>query len=235
MFRWNRRPWMVFDADAGGSEGGPNPQGNDQAEYTPTGILPDDVVEGLRNLIDRRDGDTSQALELLYRDNFNLREQLRALRGQLPQDGQRVVDAADADALTAYRELGEIDALRQSLQDLDDLRERVAQAERDALIREVAEIAGYKPSVLAEIGRDLQFEIAEVQDAGGTRRVANVKDGDRAIPIHDWMKSNRADFLPALAVEKQPPAGNGPRPKPSAQGGQGQEPLTPLISIRSRF
>ena len=79
--------------------------GNDQAEYTPTGILPDDVNGGLRNLIDRRDGDTSQALELLYRDNFNLRERLRAARPGRCWD-QRVVDVADADALTAYRELG---------------------------------------------------------------------------------------------------------------------------------
>ena len=95
----------------------------------------------------------------------------------------------------------------------------MAQAERDALIREVAEIAGYKPSVLAEIGRDLQFEIAEVQDAG--TRVANVKDGDRAIPIHDWMKSNRADFTGAGSREATL-GWQRAAPKPSAQGGQGR-------------
>lgn len=245
MFVWKNRPWIAYESDNGGGSGGngggnANPGGDgDQGNgsYSPAGVLPDDVVQGLRNLIDRKDGNTSEALELLYRDNNKLREQRRELLSKLPKDDQRVIAAEDAATLESYRGLGDVQAITASLTELAELKEKLTKTERDNLIRDVAEIAGYKAAVLAEIGGNLEYEISEVQENGGTKRVVKVRDGAKLTPIHEWMKSHKADFIPALQAEVKPPAGNGPRPKSATQGaaaGDGQRPK-PLVNIRSVF
>ena len=90
----------------------------------------------------------------------------------------------ELDNFNKYKELGDVDAISQELGEKQQL-------ERTNVINEVAQLAGYKPSVLSKLGHDVAFEIREDKAYVGDKTV------------EEYAQENWADFLPSLKVEEE--------------------------------
>ncbi|PDW02288.1 hypothetical protein [Candidatus Viridilinea mediisalina] len=55
-----------------------------------------EALAGLQRLLERQGGDSGRVAELLYRENYELRERARQLSERLPAQGAVVLDAARA-------------------------------------------------------------------------------------------------------------------------------------------
>lgn len=191
-----RRVWVELQAaDSGGNDGG----GNDSA---------------LQRLLDRYKGDAMALAEKLFSENFTYREKQRQLEqqvtelsGKVPTAESVVLTGADATAWATYKALGKPEDIKQGLDERTKLQGDLATKDRNELIRGVAEVAGYKPSVLAKLdstakaeGKALGFELRDVTVDGKAAKVAYVKDGDNASPLTDYATTNWADFIPSLTA-----------------------------------
>lgn len=90
----------------------------------------------------------------------------------------------ELDLFNKYKELGDVDAVTSELS-------AKQQMERTNVINEVAQLSGYKPNVLAQLGQELTFEVKE-----GKAYV-----GDKT--VEEYAQENWADFLPSLKAEEQ--------------------------------
>lgn len=183
------------------------------------------IMDGLQRLIDKQGGDASAVAAMLFSENYQLRERNRQLRGQIPGSDSLILDKDQAALWQTYQTLGDPNDLRTALSERDQAQGDLAQMRSSATIREAADTAGYKPSVLAGLDRQsggaLKFETREVDRQDGTKvKVAYVQNGDdQAVPLSDYAKSNWADFLPALQVESQEQR-RGTRYPPQSSGGK---------------
>lgn len=214
MFRWNRLSrYAPDDGGNSGGEGGAAQGGGDP------------IARGIERLLERNGNDANAALLVLYRDNYDLREANRQLKTKVPAEGAVVLSAEQAQAWTAYQQLGQPADLQTALSERDQARGDLAKLQRSAAIREAAEVAGYKASVLAGLDTQaggLAYEVREVTDANGAKsRVAYVKaaEGD-PVPLTQFAETQWGDFLPALATTPPPAQGT---PYPAQQ--QGSRPL----------
>jgi hypothetical protein len=143
---------------------------------------------------------------------FRLREKNRTLtlrvtdlEAKAPGDGMTVLAAADAQALEAYRALGEPATIKASLDAAQQAASDLAALRRQETIRAAADAHGYKVGGLAKLpslaGKDI--ELRDIQEDGQTVKRAFV--GDQPLP--DYIQANDPEFLPALTAE--PPKPNG--------------------------
>lgn len=159
-------------------------------------------------------------LELARGDNYTLREQkrgltteLESLRARVPGEGAIVLTGDDAAAWGAFKELGKPDEVKAKLGQVETLSGELAGLKRDATLRDVAGAAGYKFTVLKQLGADREYELRDVTDPQGkAAKAAFIKDGDTFKPLAEFAQAAWADFLPAL----QAGAGQG-----GGTGGQG--------------
>lgn len=176
---------------AGQNTSGQNTSGQNTA-------LPD-----VRGLLDRHNGDAMAVIATLLSENHSLRAERRELRARLPGEGAVVLSGEQAQAWQAYTALGAPDALQQQLQQATTAAQRLAALERERAIGEAAAVAGFKPSVLAQLpgAADLTFEVSEVEQNGTKIKVASVKDKDgKMTPLIEYAKEHWPDFLPALTA-----------------------------------
>lgn len=207
IYGMHGRQW-VEAPDGGGNDGG----GDKDAAF--------------QRLLDRYKNDAMALAEKLYGENYAHREQIRQLernlteaQGKAPAEGAVILAPADAAVWAAYQALGKPDELRQGLEERTQLQGKLTGMERETLLRSVADVVGYKPSVLANLeriaraeGRTLGFEVKEQTVDGKPVRVAYVKDGDAQTPLADYAQTHWADFMPALSAQSAqggsaPPAG----------------------------
>lgn len=168
-----------------------------------------------QRLLDRYKNDGIALAEKLFAENFTYREEQRQLKQQVSELTAKV-PAADATLLTGddltawntYKALGKPDEIKQGLDERTSLQGKLSAQERDALLRTVAETAGYKASVLANLdrvakaeGKTLGFELRDTIVDGKTVKVAYVKDGDKDSPLTDYAATNWADFMPSLTTQ----------------------------------
>jgi hypothetical protein len=163
--------------------------------------------QNLQGLLQRHQGDAMAVIATLLSENHSLRDERRTLRGQLPSQNAVVLSAEQAQQWQAYQQLGAIDAIQTRLQERETFHGELTGLRRGTLIRDAAEAAGYKASVLDKLpgAADLTFEVRETEKDGRREKAAFVKDKDgKETPIADYAKSNWADFLPALQTSQQP-------------------------------
>jgi hypothetical protein len=181
----------------------------------------------------------------LERDNYRYREQKRdltdrvkALEGKQIPEGAVVLTGDEAQAYDAYKGLGTPADLTKRLGDADAATTRLAELEREGKLREVADAAGYKLSVLKQIGGDREYELRDVTADGQTTKVAFVKDGDTAKPLAEFATTAWADFLPSLTAtggnNGSGQQGTGQQTIPRQQGSQAARPTSSLDDFITR-
>lgn len=203
-------PFILFDQDGGGGGGDGGGGG------TPPAQSPNDTPPAIQNLINRNNGDAMAAIATLLSENAQLRADRRALREKLPADGSIVLTGEQAQfwsTLDATKlDAAKLKELQDAATERDQLRADRDKLQRNATINDAANVAGFKPTVLATLIGDLSVEIDD-----GETRVAYVKDGDKRTPLVDYAAQHWADFLPSLQQTTQrnngtpwpPQAGNG--------------------------
>jgi hypothetical protein len=186
------------------------------------------ITSSFQRRLERFNNDAMLMANELYRENYReresnrrLREQLTELQGRIPAEGAHVLTGDDVARWQAYTQLGQptelqqrIDAGTTAIQERDSLR-------RDTTIRQAADVAGYKPSVLQRLAADVQLS---VRDTNGTQEAVVTVEGQQPVPLTQYAEQHWADFLPALTAQSQqqqragvpfvPQAGNGTPPKP---------------------
>lgn len=162
----------------------------------------------------------AEKLEEAHGENFRLRETNRGLRGEndtlkgkVPAEGAVVLTGEDAAAWGVFQGLGKPDEVKTKLGQVETLTGELTGLKRDATLRDVAAAAGYKFTVLKQLGADREYELRDVTDGEGkATKTAFIKDGDTFKPLAEFAQTAWSDFLPALAATT---SGQG------ATGGQG--------------
>jgi hypothetical protein len=187
-----RRTWVELQAPDEGGGGG---------DDSPT----DKVLKGIESLLKRHGNDSSEAIKTLYTENKAYRDEIRDLKAKVPAEGAIILTGDDAVHWAAYKTLGKPEEIKQGLDEKTQLQGKLQGLERDSILRNVAETAGYKPTVLMNLdhmaksqGKMLAYEVREVTQDGKPVKVAYVKDGDKELPISDYATATWGDFLPAL-------------------------------------
>lgn len=194
----------------------------------------------LVNALIREHGSANSALYKLASENKELRQKNSALKGE-DVDGLVVLRGDEAER---YKKLAALnltpDAITAALADRDrlttenqQLAAKVSEFSRSRAREEAAQLAGYKPAVLAALEKSQGFR-TEVRDGkddkGNVVRVpyAILGDGDKAEakPLAEYASSALTDFLPALSAGATGAAGAGtpypPTPtRSTASGKQG--------------
>lgn len=155
----------------------------------------------------------AEKINLLETDNYKQRDEIRDLKRdnqdlktKVPADGALVLTGDDASQYQALKALNlKPDEITKQL---TDAKEAVTQ--RDALqrrdtIRQVADVSGYKASVLERLLADGDLPVVKdvqetVQGKPTTvKRAFVVKDG-KDVALADHAKTEWSDFLPALGA-----------------------------------
>lgn len=195
-YRWQGRPFIVRDVESGGGGGGGVPD-------------PGALLETFKQ---KHNGDLSAALMTVVQENFRYREERRDLKAELAKvkipDGHKVLTADEVKELDAYRALGKPDEVKVKLDKSVELEQKVSASDRAVVLNEAASLAGFKPTVLHGLAKDLAVSIKDVtvtEDGKPVaKKVAYVKDGDSPeIPLTDFATQKWADYLPALEVKAE--------------------------------
>lgn len=175
-------------------------------------------------IMERYNGDAMRVAEKLadaLGDNYGYREQLRTLKSEVETLKAKVVPD-DAVVLTGddkahwqvYRELGKPDEVQARLGERDKLNDELTTLKRDELLRDAAQVAGYKFSVLKDRASGLNVELRDVTEDGKTVKRAVVKTESGEQPLSEYAERHWGDYLPALRANAATPAATG-TPYPS--------------------
>ena len=240
--------WCL-EADNGGGSGGNN--GGSGSGGSGSGNGDDDKARrNLQSLLAKKDGDAMALAAQLLGENADLREDKRGLNKQIT-DLKAKVPAEDSvilsgDALKTYNDLkalGNLDELKQLKTERDDFKTKYeteqqtnAKNAREMLLRDVADVAGFKVSVLQDrdaLTPGLSYELKEVEEDGKKTKRAFVKykdgEGDSApvkeLALTDFAAQKWSDYLPALQLEASA-GGNSNGARHVMQGSGGSGPKT---------
>lgn len=203
-------------ADTGGGSG------SGQSAPPPTPPAPADPLAGLQRLLERQSGDAGRVAELLYRDNYELRERNRQLAGSVPPQGAVVLTPEQAVAWTAYQALGAPEALQTAMQERTQAQTRLTALEREQAIAAAAATHGYQAQALTKLiqADSLSLSIREETRDGQIVRTALVTPPNgQPVPLVDYATANWAAFLPALVAA--PGGQTPPRVPPQGPAGTG--------------
>lgn len=157
--------------------------------------------------------DIAGAMDAREADNAKLRSKVADLEAAVPADGSVILSKADADALTAYRELGQLEELKLKAAGFDEAiataNQLKAAAVLDSASRDPEDETRYryKPSVLEGLLK-LNGAALEATDKGH-----QVKHDDKTVALDEWITEHAGDFAPALTASDAPagkPAGRQP-------------------------
>lgn len=94
----------------------------------------------------------------------------------------------DLELFNKYKELGSPEDISTSLGEHQTM-------VRNKAIAEVSEIAGFKPSVLEKLGKDVEFFVKDKE--------AFVKHEGKDVKLVDYANDNWKEFLPSLKAESE--------------------------------
>lgn len=182
-------------------------------------------------ILQRYNGDAVRMAEELagvLGDNYKLREQRRDLNGEIATlkpkvapEGATVLVGDEAAAWAAYRELGAPAEVKGRLDQFGNVQGELTGLKRDATLREVAEVAGYKPAVLARLGADLEYVVRDATEDGKPVKRAFVVTDKGERPLVEYAEQQWGDFLPALTATAAAPGQHGVIRYPEQHGGHG--------------
>lgn len=217
----------LFTADTGAPSGGtdpatPPPAGEQQSQA-------DQVLAAFQRLLDRTKGDGVALAQQLYRENYEYRDQIRALRDRQPPEGALVLTGDAAATHQQYAALGRAPAeVAQALAELETLRAQAAQRARADLVGEAAKAAGLKAPVLARLaGDELPIVLKDEQRAGKPAKAAYVTVDGKDVPLAEYATKAWPDFLPALKDDGGRPALGTPSYQQSLPPNQPRQPAAP--------
>lgn len=160
----------------------------------------DSREEGLRNLLQRHNNDWAALAAELYSQTFKLRDDRRDARAritelekQIPGEDALVLKGEDRTMYESYKALGKPDEIKQRF-------DAAARSVREAAVTRMASHHGFKDSVLNRLLGDGAEIIVEGSD---DKPVYKVKNGETTKTVDELLKAEWADFVPALATEKQ--------------------------------
>lgn len=190
-------------AEEGGGGGGAGGQGGPDIEATVRKIL--------------SEKDSNQAVYDLLKDNFQQREELRSLKGQLeelPGEDAVVLTKAEAETWKRYQELGKPDEIQSGLKERDDLKVQVETHERNERIAEAAAAHGFNAKALRDMPgvAELTFEVREETVDGDKAKVAYVtgpEDGARPVKLTDHAEAEWSHLMGALEATDEDEAPRG--------------------------
>ena len=191
------------DDGAGGGAGGGDGGGDDAA-----------VQAALTRFLNKNgfgkltgNADIMAPLQLIYRDNYQARAQKRALeqkidalqKAQVPDGGV----ALDKDQAALWQTLQDKQITDQAkLTAVLERAEKLPKLERQQLLGKAARAAGYKDHVLDTVLGDLPVQLkdpkADPSKPDSYVVVHQVDGKDTQTAVTDWVKQNRADYLPSL-------------------------------------
>lgn len=214
------RTFFSPDSDGGSAAGDGTQQGDGGQQRQSQGG--GDVLAGLQRLIERQSGDAGRVAELLYRENYDLRERARQLQGQLPAEGAVVLSGDQVQHWQTYQQLGAPDALTQRLTAAEQAQQELSGLRRAEQVRAAAEAAGYAPAVLNRLADGLTLDLRDQTVDGQVRRTPYVVSGEgaqqTATPLTDYARQHWAEFLPALQPAQQQGQGGGTTFVPQTSG-----------------
>jgi hypothetical protein len=155
-----------------------------------------------REFEDKRRTDLAQkSHDQLVARQIELERDVAKYRARSAPEGSRVLTADEATAYEAYVALGAPKDLKTKLDSGQVAETKLQARERGDTLREVAEVAGYKPGVLGRLSDGLEFEINSSEVDGKAVKTVSVKGADgKPILLSEYAKANWADFEPALAT-----------------------------------
>lgn len=164
-----------------------------------------DQFSGLASQVEAYEREWRREAKRLRDEARNRRIKLRQLEHQLATQQERVAPEGaviltgdDATTYTAYQALGKPDELKTRLGERDQFQGELTTLRRDALLRDVAQAAGFKPTVLKTLGGDREYEFREVEVDGKPVKQPFIKDGEEFKPLSTYAEQQWGDFLPAL-------------------------------------
>jgi hypothetical protein len=162
-------------------------------------------AEALQKALAKHQGDAMALATFLFSDNYDLREKNRKLKEQIPAEGQMVISKSESEKLETYKALGKPDELKTRLEAHATMETENAELKRDGQLRDVAQEAGWKVSVLKDrdkaTGSKLEYFFKE--EGEQKKKVPYVKTEQGEVSLEKYATENWADYLPALKAESQ--------------------------------
>lgn len=121
--------------------------------------------------------EVSKKISDLEKDNRDQREQLRATKEKLPKDDQVVLPKAEAEALTAYKALGEASEVKTRLEKAQEDAQRLRDVELRDAVKTFVAAAG-----IAEEAIDTLMAIPQLKDAKFEVRTKKEKN-DKGVEV----------------------------------------------------
>lgn len=229
MFIRQFRPLYSPDGQGTNGEGAPDTsaQGTQQPAATQTPAVPADPAAAFTRLLERNQNDGVGLARQLYQENYQYRQQLRDLQGQLPAAGTAVLTPEQAQAWNVYQQIGAPDAVRTALTERQQLQAEIATLRQEGVLRDIASIQGYDLDVLRTVGGTLTYVIKDETKDGKAVKVVYVTSEDGTeIPITQVAQQKWGKFLPALQPQATTQRSGTPLPRgalpPVAGQGTGQ-------------
>jgi hypothetical protein len=157
-----------------------------------------------------------------YRQKITgLTTEIDGLKGQVPAAGTVAVPEKEWKALTGLKEEGEkVDDFIQRVQRGAEAVTEVETLKRDSILREAAELVGYRFPVLRDRSQGLTVEL----DKEGEAERALVVTEEGKVELAEYAEKHWSDYMPALVSEERPPATrtfprqpSGQRPPPASK------------------
>lgn len=181
--------------------------------------------------------DTAATIAQLQGDLASANARIKELNSENSKHRRRADEAqgvaeTDAQLFDSLKKLGKPEEIQTALQERDALKSQVETLQRDQELRDVAEAAGFKFSVLRDRDnaarndkgeRALTYEVRDEKQGNSntTLRVPYVKylqDGkEKEAKLSEYAEANWSDYLPAL--RKEAPRVSGPGASPTPSGG----------------
>jgi hypothetical protein len=191
-----------------------------------------DPTTAFQNLLKKKDGDALSLASQLFDENFQLREQKREMKGELPKDGDITLTGDDAKEWEAFKALNVKAAdAKKAIETLPTLEKQNKELAGMEHLREIADLGIDGSKLNLNVLKD---QLARFPDAVISFKTEKDKDGNEAkvayikakadaaeTAFSQFATDNLADYLPSLKVstEANTPAPNGNTPDPKPKGG----------------
>lgn len=160
----------------------------------------EEFLEQLQGLLQRNNNSWDQVAQQLFKENFALRNDRRTLRDEIKTlkektipDGAKVLSGDEIAKYEALTQLGDPQAVRAQIQELETLR-------FDSQVRDLAAHHGLKD---AAVRRLIPQGAKIVAEGEGDKRQYKLQVGDKASTVQELLEGEWKDFTPALVADAQ--------------------------------
>lgn len=198
--------------------------------------MPDDdkdIQASLQKLLDRHNGESETVAGLLFRENHSLREDKRTLRVRVdeleskkPSEGSMVLSKEEAEAWTAYSELGKPEEIKEKIGKVSEYEGELSQIKRRGALSEAAKIINANGDVLSRlIPADSEILLKDVNvtkdGKSSVEKVPFIKTSSGETQLSQFIDVDLKDFHPAIYNQPKGQAQGASLP-PQGKAGENQ-------------